>query len=74
MNKLNMVGKKICSKCKDGLPATTEYFPRNRSSKDGLSHWCKVCHRDHRKTKKEIATGPLKVVEEDPYLEEYDEV
>ncbi|WP_024334413.1 hypothetical protein [Desulfotignum balticum] len=41
--------KKRCSnsKCKDPiLPATPEYFFRNRRNPDGLSYYCKSCQRE----------------------------
>lgn len=34
---------KICSKCKRELPATTEYFARHKSHKDGFQSYCKQC-------------------------------
>lgn len=35
---------KTCSYCGRTFPATTEYFPRKSSCKDGLSYECKTCH------------------------------
>src|SRR5690625_3075624 len=35
--------KKVCTKCKNELPATTYYFRRHRRCKDGLYTQCKVC-------------------------------
>ena len=37
--------KKCTGPCKQQLPATTDYFNRNRSRKDGLNNICKVCSR-----------------------------
>lgn len=34
---------KCCSHCKQEFPATTDYFNRNKSTIDGLFHWCKKC-------------------------------
>ena len=34
---------KICSKCKNILPATAEYFYRDKNGKHGLTSICKVC-------------------------------
>lgn len=34
---------KICSKCKREIPATAEYFYRNKGCKDGLLPKCKQC-------------------------------
>ena len=43
---------KVCShkNCKQEKPMSD--FPRNKSSKDGYSHWCKTCHSSHRTTTK----------------------
>lgn len=38
--------KKKCTKCKIEKPMSTEYFPHS-SGKDGLSSWCKECHRQY---------------------------
>ena len=35
---------KQCPRCKQTLPATTEYFHKNRTKKDGLQYACKQCH------------------------------
>lgn len=37
------VPQKQCSKCKEWLPATAEYFHRNKASADGLVSACKEC-------------------------------
>lgn len=34
---------KVCSKCGEEKPATTEYFSRHKKEKDGLNGWCKKC-------------------------------
>lgn len=34
---------KVCTKCGETKPATTEYFHRNRSRRDGLESRCKTC-------------------------------
>lgn len=39
---------KICTKCNRELPATTEYFSRQKSNKDGLRGWCKQCQSVYR--------------------------
>lgn len=36
---------KRCTKCGVEYPATTEYFHRDKSHKDGLNYWCKLCTR-----------------------------
>lgn len=38
-------GLKRCETCKLQLPATSEYFNRNRSKRDGLNTQCKICRR-----------------------------
>jgi hypothetical protein len=37
---------KICTKCKKELPATGEYFQRNKDGKFGLRSTCKTCSKD----------------------------
>lgn len=36
---------KICIKCKKELPATNEYFSKNKAAKDGFEYQCKDCRR-----------------------------
>lgn len=38
---------KICSKCKQEFPATTEYFHVDNRRKTGLTPWCKLCQREY---------------------------
>lgn len=38
-------GMKLCSSCKETKPATTEYFSKAKSNKDGFSYRCKTCRR-----------------------------
>ena len=45
------VDLKKCTRKEHMLPATTEYFPKNKASKDGLGHWCRACHKDYRMNK-----------------------
>jgi len=45
---MDAVSKKKCSRCKDVKDLTAENFPRNKHSKDGFSHWCKACIKEHR--------------------------
>lgn len=36
--------EKACRKCLRPLPPAA--FPRNKSTRDGLSSWCRDCHRE----------------------------
>lgn len=49
---VNVADNKVCSKCKTRKALTVDNFPRNKASKDGFSHWCKMCHSNHRKARK----------------------
>ena len=40
---------KICSKCGEEKPATTEYFRKAKANKDGLRGQCKVCQSEYDK-------------------------
>lgn len=44
---------KICSKCKVELPATSEFFTKNSSKKDGFQSYCKACHKEYCKDNRE---------------------
>jgi len=37
---------KICTKCGNKCPATTEYFYTDKNHKDGLRSWCILCCRE----------------------------
>jgi hypothetical protein len=37
---------KRCSHCKQNYPSTSEFFRRNKSTKDGLQKQCKMCHSE----------------------------
>lgn len=43
------MGTKVCSRCGRELP-TSDFF-KNKSSKDGLAHYCKECERERRSKK-----------------------
>lgn len=36
---------KVCTKCGESKPATAEYFPRHKNSKDGFDCHCKACKK-----------------------------
>jgi 5-methylcytosine-specific restriction endonuclease McrA len=38
------IPEKICTKCHQNLPATTEFFYKKKNGLYGLFSWCKVCH------------------------------
>ena len=42
---------KICTKCGENLPATTEYFHKKKSGKYGLHAICKKCIKEYNKTR-----------------------
>lgn len=44
---LKQRGKKICSLCKQELDANLDNFYISKTSKDGLSTWCKSCNKQH---------------------------
>lgn len=49
--KVNEMETKICSKCGKELPATTEYFHKNKFGKYGLQSVCKKCKYEVNKEK-----------------------
>lgn len=42
---------KRCTKCQEEKPATSEFFYRNKYTKDGFYHRCKGCHSKEWKSK-----------------------
>ena len=40
---------KICSRCKTELPATNEYFHKNKDGKNGLHSICNNCNKEYNK-------------------------
>lgn len=46
------VAQKVCTKCGEAKPATTEHFRRDGSKKDGLYPRCKACTKRPRKPAK----------------------
>ena len=43
------MNKKTCTKCGIGYEATTEFFHVQKSNKDGLRLWCKICQKKYKK-------------------------
>lgn len=39
-----MEASKTCSRCRQAQPL--ESFPKDRSRNDGLSYWCRACHKE----------------------------
>ena len=49
---------KTCSRCKQKMPRTPEFFGRNKTKEDGLSVYCKSCVREiSRQRKQDIING-----------------
>lgn len=42
-NVLSNMSPKICTKCGKEFPATTEFFFKDKRTKDGLQYFCKKC-------------------------------
>lgn len=61
---------KTCTKCGQAFPATTEYFARSSSKKDGLQCWCKACKAAHFQKNKERILQKQR----EYYLENHDEI
>ena len=40
---------KICNKCGEEKPATTDYFRKAKANKDGLRGQCKDCIKEYEK-------------------------
>jgi hypothetical protein len=49
---------RVCTKCGEEKPETTEYFYRHKASRGGLDTTCKVCH--NKKTRKWRDENPEK--------------
>lgn len=50
---------KVCSKCKRELPISE--FSKNKSMSDGISCWCKQCHKKWKRKKVDTFSGNTKV-------------
>ena len=40
---------KVCNRCSRALPATEKYFYKDKRNRNGLSSWCRECHRETQK-------------------------
>ena len=49
------MAEKRCSKCGEVKPVSE--FGKNRSAKEGLQSWCKVCHNEARKQLRQTEAG-----------------
>jgi hypothetical protein len=48
---------KTCSKCKEEL--SLDMFSKNRTTKDGLSGWCKLCKKEWKHSDSGKESQPL---------------
>ena len=52
-----MIDEKICTYCKESLPATPDFFFKGGDKIDGLTYWCKTCCKAYRlKNKESLST------------------
>ena len=61
---------KRCSKCKRALPATTEFFYKNRKLKHGLDSWCKACKKKYDKIHHKLKYFNMSIKDFEKLLEE----
>jgi hypothetical protein len=54
MNDMCEVKTKVCIKCGEDKPLTTEYFPKRKDSKDGFRNDCKICSNRYHKERHQI--------------------
>lgn len=54
-----------CTRCHEGKPATTEYFPPHNKKHNGLDSWCRKCRATYRN---EICRGKFRNVISDEDL------
>lgn len=67
---LNEVITKRCSKCKRALPATAEFFYKNRKLKHGLDYWCKTCKKKYDKIYHKLKNFNISIKDFEKLLEE----
>lgn len=65
---------KICSKCGEEKPATTEYFGKRRDSKDGLRGQCKDCRREYNQGHFKQHSEEIKEYQKQYYKENKEEI
>lgn len=53
------IDTKTCAKCKNLIPATLEYFSKDKTKDDGLQTWCKACMREYHREYREINRDKL---------------
>jgi len=41
-----IVDQRVCPRCSTSMPRTLAFFPANKRMADGLSSWCRTCHRE----------------------------
>ncbi|MBA7523940.1 hypothetical protein ES705_16077 [subsurface metagenome] len=70
--------RKTCSKCGKELPATTRFYYRDCTAKDGLRNDCKQCHKATKKEsynqKRKCSKHNTPIEEEDIISEEYENI
>ncbi len=54
-----------CTRCKEGKPATAEFFPLHNKKRNGLDSWCRACRSNYRNT---ICRGKFRDVISDEEL------
>jgi len=47
----------VCTRCKEGKPGTTEFFPPHNKKLNGLDSWCRICRSSYRN---EICRGKFR--------------
>ena len=57
---------KKCSKCREEKPATSQYFHKAKSNKDGLFGVCKVCRSEYAKKRREVKRESI-----DAYMDDW---
>ena len=58
-----MILSKICTECKRELPATPEFFWRDKYAKDGFMSQCKECKKEYNRSYRRMNRERLKTYE-----------